>query len=298
MFIHNKKVLIAGVGTTGCEILKILLFYDCDITLMDHDTVMITDLNRQFFSREKDVGNMKVSVVKEYFRIFYGKTLHIIDKSLFDMDISQSDMQFDIIFCCFDNLESRMELNIRASTLGCIIIDLGIEDQFVHVKRVVFGRDACLYCMKDLYTNNRFYNFCSLRGSLRREDQIYTMLQRFHQEKQNMSEQRTFANIKNASNKKIHHTTTKINEKIVMKVVNAFNSMNDQKTDEQEVIGIRDNIIANTCYTGSIAASMALLVLQDDKSDFWFYNGMKKPYILKIKVEKDEQCLICGNDNQ
>lgn len=284
IILSNRKVLVAGIGTTGCEILKILLFYNCDITIMDYDTVMVTDLNRQFFSRDNNIGKSKVSVIKEYFKNYYGKNINIINRNLFQTDIAQSNMQFDIIFCCFDNLESRMELNIRAASLRCVLIDLGIENQFVHIKRVIYGRDACLYCMKDLYTNNRFYNICSLRGSLRREDQIYILLQKYNQE-ENLSEKQQSS----------VYIATRSEDRIVTEVVNTFNTMNSHKTDEQEVIGIRDNIIANTCYIGSIAASMAVMVLEDKENDFWFYNGMKRPYILKNKIERDKKCFICAH---
>ena len=60
-------MLVAGLGSTGSEILKLLIKYDCEITILDHDTVMLTDLNRQFFSREEDIGQPKVLVIKRYF---------------------------------------------------------------------------------------------------------------------------------------------------------------------------------------------------------------------------------------
>ena len=52
--LDGKKILIVGTGSTGSELLKLLNFYKTDLTILDYDTVMVTDLNRQFYFTEKD----------------------------------------------------------------------------------------------------------------------------------------------------------------------------------------------------------------------------------------------------
>lgn len=254
----DKKVLVVGVGSTGTEILKLLLNYKIDLTILDYDTVMITDLNRQFYSREIDIGKTKVSVIKEYFEKYFNRNLNILEGNLYDFDLED----YDIVFCCLDNIEARMELNCRMARKKGILIDIGIENMFAHVKKVIFGETSCLYCIKDLYVENNLRNYCSLRGSKKREDEIYLLSQKYEQ---------------------------------IETIEEVFNSRNEIKTNEFEIIGIRDDIIGNTCYIASIAASLAIIILNDEKNDFYFYNGSKSPDFICSRMEINLCCFICNS---
>lgn len=116
--LRNSKVLMVGSGGIGCELLKnlVLLGYQ-EIHVVDMDTIDLSNLNRQFLFRFKDIKKFKSEVacdaVTEFkFTNFETKlvsyTENIMNFSMFDVKWFS---QFDVIMNALDNLEARRYIN-------------------------------------------------------------------------------------------------------------------------------------------------------------------------------------------
>ena len=203
--LRSKKIVIFGCGGVGSEILKLL--QGNNITAVDFDRIEISNLNRQFFYIKSDCGKYKSQTIAEKINCKY------LIRKIEDLNVNYIN-EFNILFCCLDDVSSRMELNYLFKQSTCeLLIDCGVEGMKAHVK-LVNQINACLYCIKDLYHGENDPYLCSLASpeqkitGINRQKILISMIYRIKAIYSNLSQS---------------NFNQKVSDEVISRVVREFN---------------------------------------------------------------------------
>lgn len=143
--ISSAKVLVAGAGALGNEVVKDLVLAGFkDITVVDMDDIVLSNLNRCLFFRDSDVSvRMKSEVVAERAsELVPDAVITPVVGRVQDVDVRG----FHVILGCLDNILARMDLNSAACYYRVPYIDGATDGMRGKVQVVLPGR-ACLQCI-------------------------------------------------------------------------------------------------------------------------------------------------------
>lgn len=122
------KILVIGAGGLGCELLKDLALMGFkQIHIIDMDTIEISNLNRQFLFRHKDIGSSKAECAATFInRRVNGcqVTPHFCKIQDYDETFYR---QFHIVVCGLDSIVARRWIN--GMLIALLQYDNGVLDQ-------------------------------------------------------------------------------------------------------------------------------------------------------------------------
>jgi len=149
--INKTTILLVGVGGTGCEILKNLALIGFGtIHVIDLDIIEVTNLNRQFFFQEKDVGRFKAEVAAEKARLLNPNIkIYAYNEKVQNLSVEILE-SCDYFISALDNISARLFLNQKAIELNKPLLDCGTEGFLGHVQVVIPRKTPCLVC-QDLW---------------------------------------------------------------------------------------------------------------------------------------------------
>uniref|UniRef100_A0A8C9SIB5 NEDD8-activating enzyme E1 catalytic subunit n=1 Tax=Scleropages formosus TaxID=113540 RepID=A0A8C9SIB5_SCLFO len=173
--LETCKILVIGAGGLGCELLKNLALTGFrQIHVIDMDTIDVSNLNRQFLFRSKDVGRPKADVAADFINrripgcnvVPYFKKIQDFDESFY--------RQFHIIVCGLDSIIARRWMNGMLMSLliyedGVLdpssiipLIDGGTEGFKGNARVILPGMTACIDCTLELYPPQINFPMCTI----------------------------------------------------------------------------------------------------------------------------------------
>ena len=185
--IKNAKVLIIGMGGLGCPLLTYLASSGvCNIGIVDHDKVELSNLNRQILFNTSDIGKFKVNQAKSKINKIYKK----IKIKTFKIKISNRNIDsiinnFDIICDGTDNFNTRYLINDHCKKNKKILISAAISKFDGHLFKYNFKKKGpCLRCFmpdkpfeeNNCETDGIFAPVAGIIGALQANEVLKTVL--------------------------------------------------------------------------------------------------------------------------
>ncbi|VDC06545.1 unnamed protein product [Peniophora sp. CBMAI 1063] len=294
------KILVIGAGGLGCEILADLALSGFkDIHVIDMDTIDISNLNRQFLFRPKDVGKPKATVAAEFImkRVpgvkvtpFYGK---IQDK---DDDFY---MQFNLVICGLDSVEARRWMN--ATLVNLVdpenpeslkpLIDGGTEGFKGQARVILPTITSCYECSLDMLNKPTAFPICTIANTPRLPEHCIewaSVLEwpRVHGEKKMDTDDPDHISwlydvaLKRAKEFNIEGVTWSLTQGVVKNIIPAIASTNA--------------IIAASCCNEAfkIATSSAAYL-----NNYFMLIGTEGVYSYTFEHERRLNCPVCGGES-
>ena len=146
----EKSVCIIGCGGLGGYIAEMLLRVGVlKLTLIDHDVFDETNLNRQLFSTENNLGNPKVSEAeKRLLAVDSSANLRLFQKRLDESNSLEMLAGHDVVVDALDNIETRRIAAKACSKLGIPFIHGAIGGWYGQVSVIMpnSGGLEKIYC--------------------------------------------------------------------------------------------------------------------------------------------------------
>ncbi|SOV79446.1 SUMO-activating enzyme subunit 2 [Plasmodium sp. gorilla clade G3] len=160
--IENMKILLVGAGGIGSEFLKNIITIGCkNIDIIDIDTIDITNLNRQFLFKKKDVKKYKSLVAKER-ALKHKKDLNINAYTFDVCTMKSSDIKkYDYVINALDNIKARKYVNKLCIMEKKVLIEAGSTGYNGQVYPIYYNETKCYSCEEK--PKNKTFAICTIR---------------------------------------------------------------------------------------------------------------------------------------
>eukprot|EP00761_Pharyngomonas_kirbyi_P010806 gb/GECH01010829.1/.p1 GENE.gb/GECH01010829.1/~~gb/GECH01010829.1/.p1 ORF type:complete len:436 (+),score=116.63 gb/GECH01010829.1/:1-1308(+) len=299
------QVLVIGAGGLGCEILKNLALSGFkNIHVIDLDTIDVSNLNRQFLFRDKDVGQPKSKVAADFvMKRCPGVNIEAHHGKIQDFD-EEYYRQFHVVISGLDAILPRRWINSMLLDIvdydddGNVdpdtiipLIDGGTEG-FKGQARVILPQlSSCFECTLHLFPDEPHnYQTCTIASTPRQPEHCIIYASEMLWEQEHGKGSRPDGDnpehlkwiyeraAKRAEEFGIEGVTIKRTQGVVKRIIPAIASTNA--------------IIAAACCNEAFKQVTGISPALDD----WMtYNGNEGVYSYTYSNERNPNCLACGN---
>ncbi|GAA6010546.1 hypothetical protein JCM10207_001356 [Rhodosporidiobolus poonsookiae] len=133
--VADARILIVGAGGIGCELLKAMVMTGfatsgsprSGLTVLDLDTIDLSNLNRQFLFQKQHVKRPKAVVARDTALKFNPDCkIEALHRNIKDADFSTSSFStFDLVLNALDNLDARRHVNRMCLAAGVPLVESG-----------------------------------------------------------------------------------------------------------------------------------------------------------------------------
>jgi adenylyltransferase/sulfurtransferase len=186
--IKNSKILIIGMGGLGTPLLTYLASSGvCNIGIIDHDRVEISNLNRQILFNSSDIGKFKVNQAKIKVKKIYNQIkIKTFRTKITKKNINKVLNRYQIICDGTDNFETRYLINDHCKKNRKILISAAISKFDGQVFKFNFKlKGPCFRCFmpekpdqeNSCGTEGIFSPLAGIIGSLQANEVLKTILE-------------------------------------------------------------------------------------------------------------------------
>ncbi|PNF26642.1 NEDD8-activating enzyme E1 catalytic subunit [Cryptotermes secundus] len=299
---ESCKLLVIGAGGLGCELMKDLALMGFkDIHVIDMDTIELSNLNRQFLFRRRDIGQSKAEVAAKFISTRIPGchvTPHFSKIQDFDETFYRS---FHIVISGLDSIVARRWINGMLISLlsykdGVLdqsslipLIDGGTEGFKGNARVILPGITACIECTLDLFPPQVTYPLCTIANTPRLPEHCIEYVKVIQWSKENPWD----VPIDGDDPQHINWIYEKAMERAVQFGI--------QGITYRLVQGVVKNIIPAVASTNAVvAAACATEVFKLATSccvpldNYMVFNDVDGIYTYTYQAERKEDCLACS----
>ncbi|MCG2865303.1 MAG: HesA/MoeB/ThiF family protein [Vulcanisaeta sp.] len=164
--LSKARVAVIGLGGLGSLVTLYLVGAGVgELTIVDYDTVSISDLHRQLLYREEDVGKPKVEVAARRLHDL-NSTVRIrsVGEALTEDNVDDIIRDADVVVDALDNWLSRQVLNESIVRLRKPLVHGAVNGWYGQVSTIIPGKTPCLYELVQLKSLPQCVGFCPVVG--------------------------------------------------------------------------------------------------------------------------------------